>query len=174
MPMVLGCSVLFFCFFPTPEVTGTTGGAHSKAPSGGRPRLPLVSERTTTVCPATCRSCKRHHVALSPLMPLAHTRGAWPLVACTRSTQFPVNRAKGFLPPVACTRSAPPSESPQACARLHARSFYGSPPLLLLPFPAMAPCFSCGPQTFSQVPSAMVFHSAAHSTPLPHPWHRAL
>ena len=42
--------------------------------------------------PATCRSCKRQHVALSLLMPLVHTRGAWPLVACKRSTQSPLNK----------------------------------------------------------------------------------
>ena len=46
--------------------------------------------------PGTCRSCKRHHVALSPL---AHTRGAWPPVACTRSTQSPLNEQEASCHP---------------------------------------------------------------------------
>ena len=49
--MVFGCSKLFFSFLPTPKVTGVTGGAHSQAPSGGKPRLPLASETTAAVCP---------------------------------------------------------------------------------------------------------------------------
>ena len=55
-------------------------------------RLPVVASHTSfwplrqplQFAPATCGSCKRHHVMLSPLMPLAHTIGE-PLVACTRS-----------------------------------------------------------------------------------------
>ena len=76
-------NVLFFSFLPTPEVAGVTGEAHSQAPSGGKPRLPLGSE--TQSVPATCRSCKRHHIALSPLVLLVHIIGAWPLVAGTKS-----------------------------------------------------------------------------------------
>ena len=49
--MVLGCNALFFSFLATPEVTGVTGGAHSQAPSGGKPCLPLASEMTNAVCP---------------------------------------------------------------------------------------------------------------------------
>ena len=65
-----------FCVLATPEVTGTTGGAHSQAPSGVKPHLPLASETTATVCgPTTYGSCKRHHIALNPLMPLAHKIG---------------------------------------------------------------------------------------------------
>ena len=42
----------FVCLFLlTPEVTGAAGGAHSQAPSGGRPCLPLVSKTTSTVRP---------------------------------------------------------------------------------------------------------------------------
>ena len=47
--------------------------------------------------PATCRSCKMHHIALSPLMPLAHARGPWPPVACTRSAQSPLNEQESSL-----------------------------------------------------------------------------
>ena len=77
--MVLGCSALFFSFFLNPEVTGVAGRAPSLVPSGG---LPLASEMT-----ATCRSCKRHYITLSPLMPLAHTRF---LATCTGSSQSPL------------------------------------------------------------------------------------
>ena len=56
----------FFLFLPIPEVTGVAGGAHSQAPIGGKPRLPLASEMTTMSVPATCRLCQRHHVTLSP------------------------------------------------------------------------------------------------------------
>ena len=43
----------FFSFLATPEVSmeEPDGGAHSQAPSGGKPHLPLVSEMTTAVCP---------------------------------------------------------------------------------------------------------------------------
>ena len=44
-------AVPLFSFSPTPEVTGITGGAHSQAPSGGKPCLPLASERTALFCP---------------------------------------------------------------------------------------------------------------------------
>lgn len=36
---------------PNPEVTGATGGAHSQAPGGGSPCLPLVSEMISMVLP---------------------------------------------------------------------------------------------------------------------------
>ena len=70
---------------------------------------------------ATYGSCKKHHIAFSPLMPLAHTRGAWPAVTCTGSTQSPVNQARGFLLPVACIGTAPPSERPQSLLHAHAQ-----------------------------------------------------
>ena len=43
---VLGC---MHFFWPTPEVTEATGGAHSQTPSGGKPCLPLASEMTAPV-----------------------------------------------------------------------------------------------------------------------------
>ena len=112
-----------------------------------------------------CRSHKSHHVALSPQLPLALTRGTWPNVACTRSAQSPIARASGFSPPAACTRGTLPAES--QCVQ---EDFYGGPSLLLLLFPTMA-LLLLRAQTFSPVPSAMLFHSPAHSTPLPHLWH---
>ena len=60
--------------------------------------------------PTACRSHKRHHVVLSPPLPLAHTRGTRPPIACTRSLWFPVAGATGILPPIACSRGAPPSK----------------------------------------------------------------
>ena len=135
--MVLGCSDLF-SFLPTPEVTGVAGRAHSQAPCGGKPHLPLASETTIS------GSCKRHHVALSPLLPLAHTRGAWPPVDCTRSTKSSPNKqeAPRHLQP------APEPPCPlRACRQAHVLVqgvSYDGLPLLLLPSPTMAPCLSCG------------------------------
>ena len=43
--------IVFLIFATPPEVTGVTGGAHSQAPSGGKPHLSLASEMTTSVCP---------------------------------------------------------------------------------------------------------------------------
>ena len=40
-----------FFFFPTAEVAEAAGGAHSHAPSDGRPCLPLASKTTAIVCP---------------------------------------------------------------------------------------------------------------------------
>ena len=105
--MVLGCSVLFF-FFVTPEVTGAAGGAHSQALSGGRPHLPRPLRRLPQSVPAAYRSHNRHHITLSPLLLLAHTRGVQPPIACTRSAQSPIAQASGFSPPIACTRGVPP------------------------------------------------------------------
>ena len=45
------CLVAMLSFLPIPEVTGIAGGAHSQVPSGGKPRFPLASETTATVCP---------------------------------------------------------------------------------------------------------------------------
>ena len=82
-------SFFFFIFLPTPEVTGVAGGAHWQAPV----LASLISlwplRCLLRFVPATYRSCKRHHVTLSPLMPLAHIRGVWLLVTCT-SAQSPL------------------------------------------------------------------------------------
>ena len=43
----LQCPLLFF--FANPEVTGLAGGAHSQAPSGGKPHFSLASEMTAMV-----------------------------------------------------------------------------------------------------------------------------
>ena len=72
----------------------------------------------------------RHTMShLAPPLPLAHTRGALPLIACPRSAQSPVARASCFLPPVACTRGAPLSESPSTGRFL----WQSAPPPLTLP-----------------------------------------
>ena len=123
---------------------------------------------------ATCRWCKRHHIALSPLIPLAHTRGAWPLVACTRSTQSPIKEQEVSCHlPIACTRDALPSESLQAQADAQVQGVsYGGLPLLLSPSPQLHLASPLA-QTFSQVPSAVGFHSSACSPLLRDPWRTA-
>ena len=70
------CSVAVPSFFwQTPEVTG------SQVEPTHRPPVVAVHASLWPLkgllwsAPATCRSCKRHHVALSPPLPLAHTRG---------------------------------------------------------------------------------------------------
>lgn len=48
----MGCAWLqcpLFFFLPSPGVTGTSCGAHSQPPSGGRPHLPLASETAASV-----------------------------------------------------------------------------------------------------------------------------
>ena len=75
----------FFLFLATPEVTGVTGGAHSQPPVVASHASLWPLRRLPKSIPATCGLCRRHHVAFSPLMSLAHTVGAWLLVACTRS-----------------------------------------------------------------------------------------
>ena len=108
--MVLSCSALLFLV--TPEVTGATGGTHSQVPSGGKPHLPLASSRQLPrSVPAAYRSCKRHHIVLSPPLSLTHTRGAQIPAAYIRSARSPIAQASGFSPPMACARGAPPSES---------------------------------------------------------------
>ena len=75
-------------------------------------------------------------------MPSAHTRCAWPPVACTRSAQCPPNEQEA---------SCHPSPTPELHCLLRAHGHtqaqvqavsYGSPPLLLSPSPTMAPCLS--------------------------------
>ena len=83
--MVLGCTALFFFFLPTPEMTVVPDGTHSQAPTGGKPRLPLASEVTDTVCP-----CHLQIVREAP-------RHTWPPCALSLHT--------GARPPVACTSS---------------------------------------------------------------------
>ena len=93
--MVLGCSAFFL---PSLVVTGAAG-----KPTHG----PLVVASHTSLwpprllpqsAPASCILCKRHCAALSPLMSLAHIRGSWSLVACTRSTQSPVKEQEASQP----------------------------------------------------------------------------
>ena len=74
---------------------------------------------------------------------------------------FPIAHTRGPLPP-----RAPLSKSP----RVHRERYsYDSPPLLLLPSPTMAPCYSCGPGPPSgfpclwcSAPQSLVHHSLAH------------
>ena len=74
--------------------------------------------------PTTCRSCKRHHVMPSPLLPLAHTRGAWPPVAHTRACCSPVAWAGCLLPS---------SESTGKQISMVVCPSFSHPPLILLP-----------------------------------------
>ena len=112
--------------------------------------------------PTTCRSYKRQHIALSPLMPLAHTRGAWPPVACTRSAQSFQNEQEAFLP--SAPHPQPVPELPcllRAFGHVHAQVqgvCYGGPPLLFSP-PQQWPLASPVGLDLSQVPSAVVFHT---------------
>ena len=62
-------------------LTGATGDTYSQTASGDGPYQPLVSEMTAVVFPTACIPCKMHHIVLGPLLPLVHTRDAWPCVA---------------------------------------------------------------------------------------------
>ena len=77
----------------------------------GHASLWFLRCRLWWLVPAACRLQKRHHAVLSSLLPLAHTRGAWPPVAFTGSARFAVVKESGLSPPVACTRGPAPSES---------------------------------------------------------------
>ena len=65
-PMVLGCNALLFSFLATPVVTGVTGGAHTQASVVASHAFLWPVRRLPLSVPATCRSCKRHHVTLRP------------------------------------------------------------------------------------------------------------
>ena len=105
------------------------------------------------------------------LLPLAHTRGAQPPIACTRGTQSPAAQASGLLPPIACARGAPPSGSPHV---LRERDSYGGPPSSSRPpqqrrlaSPAgPAPTF---PLLWCSAPQPVAHHSLACGAPLPSP-----
>ena len=123
--------------------------------------------------PAACRSRKRCCIEFSSQLPLAHTRGAWLPEAHRRDALSPIAHTSGTSPPIACARGALPSESLLVCRE---RYSYGNPPLLLLPFPTMAPCFSCEPrppprfpQLWCSVPQSMLFRFVAHGAPVPSP-----
>ena len=75
----------FFSFLETPEVTRVADEAHSQAPSGGKPCLPLASEMTAAVCPYHLWIMQEAPRCTYPLMSRAQKRGAWPRMACTRS-----------------------------------------------------------------------------------------
>ena len=58
----------------TPYVAGASGGAHLQVPSGaGHTSLWPPRGLPRSFPDTACRSRKRYHVALSPLLPLAHT-----------------------------------------------------------------------------------------------------
>ena len=95
---------------------------------------------------------------LSAMLPLTYKRGALPHKACRRGAQCPVAQASGLSPATACTRGILSSEIPCVCRKKYS---YGGPTLLLSPFPATAPCFSCGPRLCPG------FHQMWHSAPLP-------
>ena len=71
--VVLGCSVPPFFFFLTPEVTRLQVEPTHRPPmvAGHTSLWPLRPSQQSV--PAACRSCKKHHVTLSPTVPLAHS-----------------------------------------------------------------------------------------------------
>ena len=75
--------------------------------------------------------------------------------------------ARGFSLPIACVRAALPSASPQC----RAFPLASAPPPLPLPNSGASPLLQV--QTFSPVPSAVVFPSSARGVPLPRPWRPA-
>ena len=97
-----------------------------------------------------------HPVTLSPppMLPLVHTRGAWPPVACIRGT----------LSPIAYSRGTPPGNS-HLCRE---RYSYGSPPLSSCPPQQWHLGYPLGPD-LSWVPSTLAFGSPACGIPLPSP-----
>ena len=115
--------------------------------------------------PTACKPHKRCHVMFSPLLPLAHARGASPPVADTRGIPSPVALQVLTHHQLHVPEVPPPSESP--CMHRE-RYSYGGPPLLLSPSLIMALCFSHRP-TPPQIPLAVVFSSLTHSAPLPIP-----
>ena len=96
---------------------------------------------------------------------LSHTRGAWTLVACMRSTQSPLNEQE------ASCHLQPVPECPHSLrAHRHMHSpmqgvAYGGPPLRALSNNGILPLLLVC--TFSRVPSAMTFHYPEYSIPLP-------
>lgn len=86
-------SFFFFFFLLTPEVTGTAGGAHSQAPSGGRPYLPLASKTTTVV-----RSCCLQITQEAP-------HPANPCAALSPHKRFPATCGLHKKCPVSCSQS---------------------------------------------------------------------
>ena len=167
--MMLGCSALFFSFLPTPEVIGVAGGAHSQASSGGKPCLPLALRQPPQSIPATCRSCKRQHIALSPMIPLAHKSDAWSSVPCTRSTQSPLNKQVASF----CLKPVPELPRPLSpCVHVHTPVqgvSCGSTLLLLLPSSTVTLCLSCRsrpspgfPLLWHFPPQPVAYYSPAH------------
>ena len=111
--------------------------------------------------PATCRSCS---ITLSPLMPSAHTRGAWPLVACRRSAQSPLKEQKSFHYPWPMPEPPHPLRAHgHAHAWVQSFLWWSTSPPLALPKNAALPLLLV--QTFSRVPSALVFPSPCYTAP---------
>ena len=113
--------------------------------------------------PVTCGLCKRHHVALSPLMAMTQSRCAWPLVACTRSAQSPYT-SKRLLTAHSLCQSCPALCEPTVQG---VSSGFPSPPL---PSRTVPPCLSCGsgpspgfPLLWCS-PHPVLYNSPAHGT----------
>ena len=157
------CSVAEPSSLPTSEVTGAAGGACSQTPVGGRPHPPCCLRRLLCFVPTSCRSCKRHCVVLSPPLPLAHTGGTQPPVACTEGSLLPRARAGGTLPPIACARGAPPSVSLRSCAGKEI-------PIVVLP---SSPCPHQQSCLASPVGPDLLPGSLGYGIPLPSAWHTA-
>lgn len=135
--VVLSCSVLFFVELLVDW--GQVVLVHRPLEVAGH--IPLWCLRWLLwFSPAACRSHKSCCIALSPPLPLAHTRSA--------------------QPPIACTRGVLPSENPHLCRKIH---FYGSLPLLLLLSPTMATYLSCRPR-----PPWILWLCCAASHPMAH------
>ena len=149
--MVLGCSALF-PFFASPWGDWGHGWVPSQAPSGGKPCFPLASETTTAVCPPTRRSCKRHHIALSPSALSPHKR-CLATGSLYKKRTVSTKQARGFSPLVACARAAQSCESPWSLTHAPTQGVsYGGPPLLPLPSSSMVPCLSCGSRPSPRFP----------------------
>ena len=82
--------------------------------------------------------CQRHHAALSPLMPLTHTRGDWPLVAFHKKVPDSCKGARGFSHR-ACSRAALPSERAHRHTRMLRRKVCREFPMAVHPFSSPFP-----------------------------------
>ena len=136
--------ILFF-FFADPRFLGPQEEPTHRPPVVAGHTSLWPPRQLPQLVPATCRSHKRHHIALSPPLPLAHAGGAQPRVA----------QASGSLLPKACARGVPTC----ACTG----SF-----LWRLPFSSPLPINGALPllwaQTSSRVPSGVASHSPARGT----------
>ena len=110
-------------------------------------------------------------------MLLAHTRGAWPLVTCTRSAQSPLNEQEASHRPQPVPEPPCPLRAHWDVHTLLQGVSYGNPSLLFLPSPTVAPCFSYRPGPspgfhllWCSTPQPIAYHSPAHAALLLSPF----